>query len=176
MFLEELHKLCMHMDSMWVQVTLSRLFSVSAVKGRGFGDMIRPHSLHRSTPNTATARPLCCVWSRKLTGLSNQTAAVFRGHLLPTSHSDDTSTESSEIEQRTSRGSDTISTIFLHLTWHVTVVSSLWSSIFGYESISSLCLLIQDRITEHDKNPAPSSKDIQRLPKMVWELTRMRSC
>ncbi len=51
------------------KMTSSRLFSVSVVKGRGCGDMSRPHSLHRSTPNTATARPLCCVWSRKLTGL-----------------------------------------------------------------------------------------------------------
>lgn len=50
----------------------SRLFSESVVNGRGFGDTSRPHSLHSSTPNTATARPLCCVWSRKLTGLGNK--------------------------------------------------------------------------------------------------------
>lgn len=51
----------MHVGLMWVHVTFSRLFCVSAVKGRGLGEMIRPHSLHRRTPNTATARPLCCV-------------------------------------------------------------------------------------------------------------------
>lgn len=64
----------------------SRLLCVSVVKGRGSGDTMSPHSLHRRTPNTATARPLCCVWSRKLTGLGNQTAGVFGVHMLAASH------------------------------------------------------------------------------------------
>lgn len=60
--------------------SFSRLFCVLVVKGRGSGEMMSPHSLHRRTPNTATARPLCCVWSRKLTGLWNQTAAIWSPH------------------------------------------------------------------------------------------------
>lgn len=59
----------------------SRLLCVSVTKGRGLGDTMSPHSLHRRTPNTATARPLCCVWSRKLTGLWNQTAGIWSPHV-----------------------------------------------------------------------------------------------
>lgn len=63
------------------RISFSRLFCVLVVKGRGSGEMMSPHSLHRRTPNTATARPLCCVWSRKLTGLWNQTAAIWSPHV-----------------------------------------------------------------------------------------------
>lgn len=62
------------------RISFSRLFCVLVVKGRGSGEMMSPHSLHRRTPNTATARPLCCVWSRKLTGLWNQTADIWSPH------------------------------------------------------------------------------------------------
>lgn len=61
--------------------SFSRLFCVLLVKGRGSGDMRSPHSLHSRTPNTATTRPLCCVWSRKLTGLWNQTAGIWSPHV-----------------------------------------------------------------------------------------------